>query len=107
MNVEKNSHQVINILNKTLEKYNNPLCEEPVYFHLGEMLDVANGLREKMEKLLELCESPTPDWERIGKTLVDLEIEIYSHGFYHAKRLRGPLKKMIEKIYGDLDDDED
>lgn len=72
-----------------------------VAFHLEGLLEASDKLRSHVARL----DSSYPaDEEAAADSMVDLQVELYTHFFYHLKKLRLPLKRLIDSAYERLPD---
>lgn len=72
-----------------------------VAFHLEGVLDADERIRAHLAKLDQHFRR---DPDAAADTLVDLQVELYSHLAHHLKELRKPLEALISGEYAKLPD---
>jgi hypothetical protein len=72
-----------------------------VAFHLEGVLDASDNIRAHLAKLDQNF-GQAPDVA--ADTLVDLQVELYTHLVHHLKELRKPLEVLVSGEYGKLPD---
>lgn len=72
-----------------------------VAFHLEGLLEASDKLRSHVARLDSIYPA---DEEAAAGAMVELQVELYTHFFYHLKKLRLPLKRLIDAAYEKLPD---
>jgi len=72
----------------------------------AHLSDICIALEESNELINEFLSTDPKDLEKIGETLIAIQVHIIEHINYHIKHVKRPLERVINYCYPEEDEED-